>query len=561
MELETLLHQVNLFHRCNPQQLKAIAGICQEHYLEKGTLICRQAYLGSTFYLIESGEVLVRRINEKGEDRPVKVLQAGDAVGITSLFIGEPRDASVVATSDVHLWSIRREDFTALLERIPGLWGALDIPPDIISKLRTPTVEWLESDESLVYFTHRHWIVPAKPMALVSLLYILVSIFLFISASAAHTFPALWVPVTALYLLVLIWIWLDWRNDYFAVTSRRIVHQERMLFLFEAREEAPIDRVQNINIEKGFIASALNYGDLVIETAAVAGILRFTTIPRPEEMREVIFNETNRMAAVNRAAQRLQIQDELAAKLGHTLNSPAAMPVLEVPYSLADVNALQFSRKGLARLVERLGSWGLAPRTKLVTSEGVTWRKHWLFLVAKSLVPFLLAGICGAAMLIVLLNPPPALAAELPSSLPYILGILLILFYGWFFWNINDWANDLYIVTNDRIIDIERHPLFLSESRREASLGVIQNVAFKQANLIAKVFNYGDVVVQTAGPGTFTFMHVPNPREVQREVFRRMENYRRQMREQDARTLRGEMGEWFGVYDQMNSQAHSPSAQ
>ncbi|MCE5259815.1 MAG: cyclic nucleotide-binding domain-containing protein [Chloroflexi bacterium] len=552
MELTSLLHQVELFHRCNGQQIQAIASVCKEHFLEQGALVCRQSYLGATLYLIESGEALVRRINEQGEDRPVKVLHAGEVIGITSLFIGEPRDASVVAVSDLHLFTIRREDFNALLERNPDLWRALTIPSEIVYKLRTPTVEWLESDETLVYLTHRHWLVPARPIALVSLVYILLSVFLFVQASSAETFPAYWVPVSGLYLLILIWLWLDWRNDYFAVTTRRVVHQERMLFLFEAREEAPIDRVQDIQIEKGFAASAFNYGDLIIETAAVAGVLRFSRIPQPEKMREVIFNQTTRMLAVSRAAHRLQIQDELASRLGQRYPNPTSMPVPEYPFALPDVNALQFSRKGLARFIEKLGTWGLVPRTTVVTREGVTWRKHWVFLISKAIFPFLLAGVCGAATLVALLNSPVWLGDFTPYF-PYLSAALLVITYGWFFWRINDWANDLYIVTDDRIIDIERHPLFLSESRREASLGVIQNVAFKQGNLIAKVFNYGDVVVQTAGPGTFTFMHVPNPRNVQREVFKRMEAFRRNSREHEASALRGEMSEWFGIYDQMHS--------
>ncbi|MHB9034957.1 MAG: cyclic nucleotide-binding domain-containing protein [Anaerolineae bacterium] len=559
MELATLLHQVTLFHRCSEQQIQAIAGICSEHYLEQGDLVCRQAYHGTTLYLIDTGEALVRRINEKGEDRPVKVLHAGDVVGINSLFIGEPRDASVIATSAMHLWTIQRDGFRQLLDHNLELWRALEIPTEVVYKLRTPSVEWLESDETLVHFTHRHWLVVAQPITLVTLGYILVSVFLFVTAAASQTFPFFWVPSTGLYLLVLIWFWLDWRNDYFAVTTRRIVHHERVLFLFEAREEAPIDRVQNIRIEKGFLASAFNYGDIIIETAAVTGTLRFTRIPMPENMREVIFEQANRMVAVNRAARRLQIQDELAERLGQAYPSPRTMPVAEVPYTLPDTNALQFSHKGLAHLIERLGALGLVPRTRFISGEGITWRKHWLFLFAKGLLPFILAGICGAAALIALLNPPGWVGNYKPH-LSFISIALLIVTYGWFFWRINDWANDLYIVTSDRIIDIERHPLFLAESRREASLGVIQNVAYKQTNLLAKVFNYGDVVVQTAGPGTFTFQHVPNPREVQREVFSRMENFRRNAHDRESARLRGELGEWFGVYDHMQARADSNHA-
>ncbi len=558
MNLEALLHKTRLFRRCNQQQIRAIASVCVEHDLEPGTLISRQTYLGSTFFVVQAGEALVRRINENGEDRPVGVLRPGDSYGVTSLFVGEPRDASVLATSPMRIWSLRRDDFEELLREYPELWRTLTIPPELVARLRTPTADWLEADESLVFISRRHWIVPAKPMLVTSLAFILLMVVLVTTACAAGEFPAFTVPVTALYLLVLIWFWLDWRNDYFAVTTSRIVHHEHVLFLFEAREEAPIDRVQNVHLIRGFFANLFNYGDVEIETAASAGMMLITRIPAPEAMRDAIFAQSSRWQAVNRAAHRLQIQDELAAKLGASLASPDSMPVPEVPFALSDQNALQFRRRGLAHLLDKLASWGLIPRTRAVSRDGVIWRKHWIFMLSSTIVPFLLAGFFGAAFLVLTINTP-AWAIVLEVYLRILAVVGFVAAYLWFFWRLNDWANDLYIVTNDRIIDIERHPLFLAESRREASLGVIQNVAFRQGNLASKVFNYGDVLVQTAGPGTFTFTRVANPREVQREVFRRMELFRRLTKEREARELRGELSDWFGVYSQMpTSQSDRP---
>lgn len=552
MDLITALHQIELFKQCSDEQIQAVAGICSQHLLDRNALLCRQSYRGTTYYLIDTGEALVRRVNENGEDRPVGIIKAGDAFGATSLFISEPRDASVITTTPMHLWTLQRADFDNLLASDPDLWHNLTIPADILFKLRAPSLDWLEPGESLVYFCRRHWIAAAKPIVITSLIYLLLSVALFINAASAQRFPAFWIPCTALYLLALIWFWLDWRNDYFAVTTQRVVHHERVIFLYEAREEAPIDRVQDVKIESGLPGSIFKYGNLVVETAAMAGVLRFTTIPHPEEMRESIFTQSNRMLAVNRAAQRLQIHDELTKHLGSSDRpGPDTMPVLEEPYILSDNNSLLLKTKGLARFIETLSKLGIVPRTRIADKEGITWRKHWLFLFTSTFIPFLLSGVCGTLLLIGWLNAPGWLGPVAPYF-PAIAGAGLVVCFGWFFWRINDWANDLYVVTNDRIIDIERHPLFLSESRREASLGVIQNVAYKQNNLIAKILNFGDVIVQTAGPGTFTFMHVPNPRDVQREVFHRMEAFRRSLQDRDTAQLHGQLGDWFGAYDKLH---------
>jgi len=125
-----------------------------------------------------------------------------------------------------------------------------------------------------------------------------------------------------------------------------------------------------------------------------------------------------------------------------------------------------------------------------------------------------------------------------------------------------DWRNDEYIVTNDRIIDVEQRPLWLSQDTREASLGNIQNVHYIVPNLFASVLRYGDVIVQTAGEGDFTFVHVPNPAEVQNEIFRRIDNYRSALQRQQTEDQRRELAAWFSVYDDIKANrpaVHEPA--
>jgi len=70
------------------------------------------------------------------------------------------------------------------------------------------------------------------------------------------------------------------------------------------------------------------------------------------------------------------------------------------------------------------------------------------------------------------------------------------------------------------------------------------------------MLNYGDVVVETAGPGQFAFRRVGRPREVQREIFRRIEAHREAQREREASRQRNELTEWFDVFQEL----HSPTS-
>lgn len=60
------------------------------------------------------------------------------------------------------------------------------------------------------------------------------------------------------------------------------------------------------------------------------------------------------------------------------------------------------------------------------------------------------------------------------------------------------WWGDVYILTNYRIIDVEQRGFFHRDFS-EATLGKIQDISHKVSGFLPTVFNFGTVVVQTAG--------------------------------------------------------------
>jgi len=139
-------------------------------------------------------------------------------------------------------------------------------------------------------------------------------------------------------------------------------------------------------------------------------------------------------------------------------------------------------------------------------------------------------------------------------------GVAIAILFPWWLWRFDDWQNDIYQVTSTRIIDVERLPLFQREERREATLGMIQNISLEIPGFLGKVLNYGSVTIETAGAGAFTFDCVKDPNGVQAEIFRRMEAFQKRKDQQAAEHRRNEMLDWFAVYDQMH-RSTSPAAQ
>ncbi len=118
-----------------------------------------------------------------------------------------------------------------------------------------------------------------------------------------------------------------------------------------------------------------------------------------------------------------------------------------------------------------------------------------------------------------------------------VLLVSLLAIVVWFYWQYSNWRNDVYILEPARLTDLARLPFGLFEDRREAPLGVIQNVSATAPNLIARIFGYGDVMVETAGTaGDLTFKHVPDPDQIQRIIFEYVERFRWNSREREWNT-------------------------
>lgn len=86
------------------------------------------------------------------------------------------------------------------------------------------------------------------------------------------------------------------------------------------------------------------------------------------------------------------------------------------------------------------------------------------------------------------------------------LGFALASFIGWFF--------NIYIVTNERIVDIDFYYL-LYKKFGEAELPRIQDINYTSGGILATIFNYGNVTIETAGEApNLVFESIPFPEKV-----------------------------------------------
>ena len=79
---------------------------------------------------------------------------------------------------------------------------------------------------------------------------------------------------------------------------------------------------------------------------------------------------------------------------------------------------------------------------------------------------------------------------------------------------------DMWVVTNDRVVDVEQFGLF-SRTISELDLFRIQDVTTDVHGLFATLLKYGNVAVKTASSNVhINFKDVPNPNKVREDLIR-----------------------------------------
>lgn len=142
-------------------------------------------------------------------------------------------------------------------------------------------------------------------------------------------------------------------------------------------------------------------------------------------------------------------------------------------------------------------------------------RKDIFVLFGKFILMLVIAGLPALVVLIMLRLYPNLLQGEISYPLIALATSGYVLFIWLFgFFSFIDYYLDVWLITNERIIDI-RQEGFFSRTVAELKLFQIQDVTSELKGVSRFIFRYGDVYVQTAGEvQRFVFRQIPNPEEI-----------------------------------------------
>lgn len=357
-----------------------------------------------------------------------------------------------------------------------------------------------------VYFVRRQHIVflliPLWPVVLAAVALALLQLPHSPNARLDALFFLLRVGFWAMLVIGLLkWLAVDligWFYNVYILTDRRLVDMQG--FIFQLRKEAPLDRIQQVQIDRNNVFEYLfGFGNVVIVTAGTHGDLTFDRVAGPNEMADQI--------RVAEQAYRRGIHTAAPIEPEH----PAIKRVLDqVAQPIAPPAPPGVPHRTFGGFLHR------PAMIRFFDDEVVMdyiYRHIWV-LIRRELIPaaIVVGGLAAAVVLFAL------------GSMFWMLGVLGIVggaIYGGLVYL--NYADDVFILTTHRVIDIDRFVFIFFEGRKQADYSRVQDVRVTITSLVGRVLNFGNILVETAGRlPNIEMTDIPNPFSVQDKIAARI---------------------------------------
>jgi cyclic nucleotide-binding protein len=535
------LKKIHLFHGLEDDELAAIAQELEEASYPAGSVIFKQDTKADSFYLIYGGSIRIVRRQNKKEIQLARLVRE-DYFGEMALVEKRRRSATVTALTDTLLLVLSRQDFEKLYKQKPALKLNLEVAIRSRQLARSLLFKWLRPDEVVYFLARKHPMILYQNLGL-PILAFLVPFGLFYGWFAIAPFFivgfAAWLSLIAV-IGWIVWLVVDWGNDYYIVTNQRVVWLEKVVGIYDSRQESPLSTVLSVGIEANPLGRALDFGDVIVRT--FVGKIPFSHVTHPHQAARMIeeYWQRTREAAVG--LEKEAMKDAIRKRLGIPIppkpKTDTASPPPPAP-------------KG-ANLLRMLGSNTLKLRYE--SGDTVIYRKHWVVLLIEAWMPVLsMLAVIGLFFqrLYQLVRKPGEAFISFNGGIQVdawagALLILLVVLFGWFVYRVLDWSNDKFEVTSEQIIDLDKKP-FGTETRNAAQLENILGTEYRRIGLLGNIFNFGTVYI-TVGGTKFAFEDVIDPAAVQSDINRRRAARADKKRQAEITAERERMAEWLATY-------------
>lgn len=533
---EPSLFEIYPFSTLDGQKHVRISHFFEVLQLPQGANVFSEGYPADGLYFLLAGKINLTCQNSKGT-RLLGALNSGDHIGLEALTPGSLYQTRATCESTVKLLKLKSARAQALQDAYPEIHSSFHLMKKTFQLSQKLAFPWRRESEAIDLISRRHVIFLFLRVLLTSGASLMIFSFLFFSALAAEDF---FTPLFVLSIIAFIigsgiclWTALEWRNDYFIMTHDRVCVQKKLTGIYDSRHESPIHAILSVGVDTSFWGRLLGYGTVSLRT--YTGDLKFERLPNPQMILALI-EDRRKKAQVQANREDKSVIREVIQQNGksipgtvHKRKGKTASEEKHLTYrsgTLADMLANFF-------------------QLRIEKEDTIIYHTHWWMLLRKTFIPALM--LLATALLIFLRLV--GFFQAVSENTVYLIGLVLVT-AGWIWWlyQYQDWKNDVYILSEDQLIDVFRKPLG-NEDRRSAPVNNIQTVEFEKKGLVNVLLNFGTVTIKI-GNEELTFDNVYQPSEVQGEIYERY----RIVKEKAKRNDQERFVEWIKTYDEIKNE-------
>jgi len=529
-EPEELLRNAHFLREVGDDDITSLKAALVREDFDQGEVILRQGTHPEAMYFIARGEVDVLRVQGESSVQRLAMLKPGDTFGESELIHRQPRIATIRANQPTTVYRWDRSAMSKFMQAHPNALASLRFAAKsrrLAGRLR---FRWLAEDEVIYGLSHKHSVLLYEGLTL--------PVFLLLGAAALTWYGLaqggslyLWIAggMALAGLALGIWRWIDWRNDYYIVTDRRVVWLEKIVGIYDSRVESPLHMVLSVSISTDVLGRMFGYGDVIIRT--YTGRVIFRNVENPHAMAAMVEEHWQRVRAKKDDADRETLEHIVKHRLEPETDPPEPE---EIEEEVPTPERIEPRPGGITR-------FGFKVRFE---EKGIiTYRKHWAVLIREiglpSMLIMLMVGLLGARL-------GGLVKLSTVSNFFFFTGAALIPLFSWWIYRYVDWANDIYQITAEQIVDVYKKPL-AREMRKVAPLENILGTEVDQKGIVGIMLNYGDVITNV-GTEQFTFEGVYDPVGVQQDIVHAQEAYLQGRTDRERSQRRDEMVELLDIY-------------
>jgi len=230
------LKKIFLFHELDDWKLSRLASEFDVVRLAAGEKLYTEGEPADNFYILLGGNILLSTAQGKKRRQYGKLIP-GDFLG-EDLLIGNSRREQAVSANDTIIIRLQKEKLLILLEEFPDIRTIALTTARSRQSARKNQYKWLGEDEAVYFIVRKHEIFMFLKL-LLPIVFMIAFVLLFgwSIGTSNTTFVGISVIGVAVSLIIGIWVWLDWGNDFYVVTSRRVLSVEKVILLFDSRQE------------------------------------------------------------------------------------------------------------------------------------------------------------------------------------------------------------------------------------------------------------------------------------------------------------------------------------